>query len=462
MRTPKLVPTFAAMAALLAVIPAGASAVRGAHRHVGAGSGKRHSKRAAGSGNCRLSINVEPRQITTGDPVAVFGRLTCKGTTSAASQTVTLYQSSAGTPGTSSVGTATTDANGFYDLAPASPQTNSTYYTTAEGAQSPSRALKVKARVSLSGPPDGSQLFTGRRRRNLLSSRITFTGTVSPTDGGARVVLQRESALSGEEWHRIGIGVVASDGTYSIPHTFSIPGDANIRVVVRPGGVNAPSPSEPLSYEISQAQNPSLTLFGAPDPILFGGSLAITGTVASGAGQPVTLMARTRTSAFAAVAKGMADGSGDYTFSQQPQQSTFYKVTAGNGTSSAVQFEGVKYALTPPTVSPGSTVLAGQTFTVSGAVSPAHTGHVIYLQRRNPGGVGFHTVNTGLVSAAGTYATTDAVFGGATKKEYRIRIPGDPENQGAASPPFTIEITPSAAATLTPQLPGNLPGPGQV
>ena len=40
-------------------------------------------------------------------------------------------------------------------------------------------------------------------------------------------------------------------------HTFVVPGDANIRVLVRSQRRNAPSPSNVLTYEISQAQNPS-------------------------------------------------------------------------------------------------------------------------------------------------------------------------------------------------------------
>ncbi len=37
--------------------------------------------------------------------------------------------------------------------------------------------------VTLSGPPEGAELLTG------VPNTVTFTGTVNPTDVGARVIL---------------------------------------------------------------------------------------------------------------------------------------------------------------------------------------------------------------------------------------------------------------------------------
>ena len=78
--------------------------------------------------------------------------------------------------------------------------------------------VSVLAHVMLTGPPDGSELFTG------AANKVTFSGTVSPQDVGARVVLQRQNASSGDEWHRIDVGQVGLGGTYSITHTFVIAG----------------------------------------------------------------------------------------------------------------------------------------------------------------------------------------------------------------------------------------------
>jgi hypothetical protein len=42
-------------------------------------------------------------------------------------------------------------------------------------------------------------------------------------------------------------------------------------------------------------------------------------------------------------------------------------------------------------------------------------------------------------------------------------IPGGPDNEGAASPPFTIVVTPAPASALLPEGPGNstLPSEGE-
>jgi hypothetical protein len=44
-----------------------------------------------------------------------------------------------------------------------------------------------------------------------------------------------------------------------------------------------------------------------------------------------------------------------------------------------------------------------------------------------------------------------------------VRVPGGPENEGAVSTPFTIQVTPASAAALMPEAPGNssLPAEGQ-
>ena len=45
----------------------------------------------------------------------------------------------------------------------------------------------------------------------------------------------------------------------------------------------------------------------------------------------------------------------------------------------------------------------------------------------------------------------------------RVYIPGGPDNQGAASQPFTIQVNPALASTLTPEVPENttVPPEGQ-
>lgn len=464
MRSIKLAPALAAMATLLVFAPVGASAAKHqGHKHPGV---KRHAQ-ANRSGACRISAYAAPRFVQSGDPAVIFGQLRCPAGTSVASQPVTILQRSAGTPGLSTAGTPTTDATGSYQLTTPPLLTNSVFYATSGSAHSPHRAVKVAPKVTLNGPPDGSQLFTGagpfRPARGLRSNTVTFNGAVSPAFAGATIALQRENTVGIEEWHRIGrLSQVGQGGIYSITHTFGTPGDANIRVVVRPSKRNGAGASDPLSYEISQAQNPALPIQSSANPILYGQPVTISGTITSAAGTSLTLLGRTRTqSGFVPIATTTSTAGGTYTFPvQSPLQSTAYEVT-GAGKSSTHLFEGVKYGLAAGVST--TTVQAGQPVTFAGTVTPGHAGHAVYLQAQYPSEVGFHVVAVGTVTAGSTYSIAYRPFVAGAKK-FRIKVPGDPENQGVASSLFEVTVTPAPAAALKPEAPGNssLPREGQL
>jgi hypothetical protein len=444
MRLRKLASAATAASALLALVaPAAASA----HKHPNP------------SGRCRIDLNVAPREITAGDPVVAFGRLLCTHRVNAAGQTVQLYEHSFGTPGYTLVQSTTTGPLGFYELTQTGVNTNSSFYVRSHGARSGGRRVRVAAQVTLSGPPEGTQLLTGS------PNAVMFTGTVTPADAGARVILQRQNALTGNEWRRIDDGTVGPEGAFSITHTFVVPGDANLRVLVRSHGTNVPSPSNVLTYEISQAQNPQLTINASSDPIVYGQSVTISGVAAGLASTPVTLFERTASQhGFAPVSEVTTNVGGEYTFpAQSPVYNTFYEVKTGakaSGEKSAVLYEGVKDVLTAE-VSP-STVQAGQALTFKGTVAPEHTGHVVYLERQNASGNGFHVVQIASIGAGSTYTIVHTMYDTGTKV-FRVRLPGDPENEGAVSAPFTIQVTPAPASALMPETPGNssLPAEGQ-
>jgi hypothetical protein len=444
MRSSKLLGRLAAAAALLALAgPAGASAA--------ARTAVKHPSR---NGRCAVNINVAPAQITTGDSVVVFGRLRCHGRSAkAAGQTVTLLERTSSSGGFAVAQSTLTDVRGFYELTVTGVQNNSTFFVRSHGAASGHRTVAVAAVVTLAGPPEGTQLFTGQ------ANKVTFTGTVNPANVGARVILQRQNAATGNEWHRIDVGYVSPGGTYSITHTFVVPGDANIRVLVRSRRRNIPSPSNVLTYEISQAENPNFTIQASADPIPYGQPVTISGTAAGVVKGPVTLLAHTaRQHGFAPVAEVPTDASGNYTFPpQSPINSTYYKVK-GAGKSSAVLYEGVKDTLTAE-VAPG-TIQAGQALTFSGTVSPDHSGHIIYLERQDASGTGFHVVKVGFVAAGSTYSLVHRVYDAGTKV-FRVKIPGGPENEGAASGPFTIVVSPAPLNTLLAEPPGNSSQPAE-
>lgn len=440
MRSRKFTPAIAAVISLLVLVPSSAFA----------------RKHPSPNGRCAINMNVAPHEIVAGDPVVIFGRLRCSDPANNANQEVKLFHHLARLPGFNFVQSTTTDANGFYEFSRADGvvETNRSWYVRSHGARSATKRIKVAAQVTLSGPTQG-QLLTG------FANRVTFTGAVSPADVGARVILQRQNATTGSDWHHIDSGVVDASGTFTIVHTFVVPGDANIRVLVRSQGRNIPSESNVLAYSISQAQNAELTIQASADPITFGEAVVISGKLAAGAHQPVTLMDRTaRQHGFARVAQVTTNSSGEYSFPPQtPVNSTFYKVM-GAKISSAVLYEGVKDVLTAQVSA--TTVQAGQSVTFSGTVSPDHTGHVIYLERQNAHGTDFHVIQVSFVGAGSAYSIVHQLFDPGTKV-LRVFVPGGPENQGAASQPFSIQVTPGMAATLMPESSENstLPPEGQ-
>jgi hypothetical protein len=440
MRLGKLVPALIAATSLLALPVAGASA----------------RKHPSPNGRCRININVMPGLITAGESTEVSGRLLCNRHANAAGKVVKLYAHVAGSAGFVPVQSTTTESGGSYKFATAAENANTSFYVRSHGAQSGRRRLRVAASVTLSGPPEGTQLLTG------VPNQVTFTGTVNPsTDVGARVILQRQNAATGgDDWHPIGVGQVIAGGIYSITHVFRVPGDANIRVLVRSSGLNIPSPSNILEYEISQAQNPNLTINASADPIAFGQSVTISGVLAHGKIMPVTLLARTDQTRFSPVAQVNTDASGNYSFpALQPVNSTLYRVQ-GAGKKSAVLYEGVKDVLTAE-ASP-TTIKSGEAVTFKGTVAPDHTGHVIYLERQNANNGDFHVVQVGHVLPGSTYSIIHQVYVPGTKV-FRVVVPGGPENGRAVSQPFTITVTPAPAASIRPEAPGNstLPNEGQ-
>jgi phage protein U len=442
--------TVAIMAAAVSLTGGSAALAAGRHAH----------RFDVGAGGCRVTLNVAPRVITAGEAPLAFGHLACRGPNEEAGQTVTLYESSVSSPGFSVAGTTTTDAHGFYQISPAALTTNTVFYAVADSAQSGRRGVKVAAEVKLEGPPEGvvpTDLRTGRH------NKVTFTGTVSPEDVGAVVVLQRQNAIRGEEWHRINpLATVNKEGKFTITHTFVVAGPANIRVVVRSERRNIPSPSNILTYEIVQAQNPALEIESSANPISYGQSTTISGVAKEAPNTTVELLARSAQQiGFTKVGEVKTDTTGHYTFpAQTPLVNTFYRVQ-GTGKSSAVLFEGVKYVLTAGASAP--TVESGQSVTFSGAVSPAEAGHEIYLERANAAGTAYHVVQIGEVTAAGTYSIVHTFYGIGTSS-MRIKIPGGPLNASTDSQAFKIEVTPAPPASLTPEAPGNstLPPEGQV
>jgi hypothetical protein len=437
MRSFRLIAALVVASAFSMLTAAGASAGPLGHKHSG------------GSGKCRLSLIAEPHSITSGETVEVIGQLLCLNGSSEG-QPVNIYGSQSHGHGvlkllssgkSTLLDTATTGAGGFFSFVDPSVTADTTFFARAGTVRSASKVVHLAPVVTLVGPSEKLPLFTGQHNRTL------FKGTVSPDDVGAVVVLQRENATSVEEWHGIQLGVVQAGGVYELSHNFVVPGDANLRVIVRRHGVfTVRGISSTLSYGISQKQRPGLSINTTNYSTPYGTPVTLSGVLAAGAGKTVTLESRTAGNTFAPVATTTTTAGGEYKFPVGPLHNTAYQVTEG-ALKSAVLFEGVKYVLTVKP--PASTVATDQPLTFEGTVTPALAGKSVYLERLNKLGTGFHVVDVGTVAAAGSFSITDFVFGPGSDV-FRVKVPGDPDNQGIESALFPVTVTAAAPVTVKP------------
>jgi hypothetical protein len=409
-----------------------------------AGSGPSR-RSAAALGGCRISLQASSNRITAGDTVGLLGSVACPTAANAAVATtpITVEQRALGAGPSSfvSVGTATANADGSYEFTLPAIETNA-IFRVRFGRRGAHTTVRVAPTITLDSPTAAAQTSTmhGQAR---ASRRATFTGTVSPTKPGAAVVLQVADSPDGEQWRSVAIGHVGADGSYSIAHGFRTPGELTIRTVVHPGRLNTPAASEPIDYEVSQPQNPLLSLQTSADPISSGQPVTLSGVAAGAVSQPVTLLARTGHGAFAAVAQTTTDPAGNYSFTQTPSANTSYRVSDASDTSTTL-FEGVRYALT--LASMPTEWQTGQQVTFAGTVAPSAAGKLVYLQRRNSSGIGFHDVASATVAADLSY-TIARTFDHPGAQVMRVRVPAGVENQATASEPVTLQI---AAAPTAP------------
>ncbi len=392
----------------------------------------------AGSAGCHVTIEAASNVLPAGEPALLKGLVSCPAPADAAGLPVTIYGREAGTTGFTALGNATTEADGSYELTTAALQANSSFYASIQGKRSGRRVIRVAPEVSIVGPPEGTQLTAAGIHRGATASTsaaVIFTGTVTPQDEGSKVVLQREHIGSGDEWRRIGLGQVGPDGTYSISHSFAQPGNVNIRVIVRSPGHTLPGISEPLSYEISQRQNPLLTIQSSSDPISYGQSTTISGTLAAGDHQQVTLIGRTRGGSYTTIATTTTDETGAYSFPpQSPTANMDYKVTSGHVRSSTLS-QGVRPVLSAQMSSVA--VASARQLTFTGTVTPDRTGQLILLERQRPSGVGADVVASATIAAGSTYTIPYTLFGSAAQR-FRIKLPGGAESLVAAGPLFKV------------------------
>jgi hypothetical protein len=439
MRLSRLTVAIVAAATSLALAPAGALA----HPHPGV-------KLAHPAGGCHVRLTVTPRLITSGEPVLLTGALLCRGG-SVAGQPVTIYQHIDGIGGFNPVGNPTTAPDGSFTFTPPAVVADSGFYALAGGARSGTRVVRVAPIVTAIPPaPEGATFLTGK------ANKVMFSGQVSPEDKGAEVVLQREGNAT-EEWGRISRPVfVQANGAFTIEHGFLAPGDANLRIVVRPHGrFGARGISDVMSYTVSQAQNPNLTLEPTPRPVTFGQALKLSGVTKAGPGAKVVISGRTFGGVNVPVGEVTAGAGGAYELTiPSATQNTHYFAKSGPFHSANV-WVGVKWVLTPNAI-PASVPSGTQVMFTGTAAPTTRVGHPVYLERHNATGNAWHIVSLGFTGAGGSYSIPWYVIGSG-KEAYRVKVPGDKINVATASETQEIEVTPALPSTPTPVIQPTLP-----
>lgn len=444
MRSPKLTSALLAAAALLVLATAGTAAARVNVKH-----------NSATGRACRITLSVAERRISAGESVLASGQTLCAP---AEGQKVIVYQRAVGAPGYSVAGEATSGKNGFYEVKIGPLNGNTVFYAATGASRSLQRQVKVAPIVTLEEPSEITTIETGK------PNAVKFSGKVKPEKGGLLVVLQRENAVHGSEWHRIAATTTDNAGNWSLTHTFVVPGASSLRIVVRSSHHLVNGFSEVRSYEISQAENPSLTIQSATNPVTFGGTTVIEGTVPSvPAGTQLTLQGHPAHGQFATVTTTTTEADGHYAFpTQTPLTSMFYRVT-GAGRTSSVLYEGVKYQLAAAPLA--TTVSSGQPVEFTGTVAPVSASHgqAVYLEKRNAYGTGFHAVEQGTVNPNGTFTIAHAFFAPG-EYEVRVKVPGNPENGGTATTPVKITVTPLPGQKVPAESPhnGTQPPEGEV
>lgn len=403
------------------------------------------------SGGCHVRLTLSPRQLTSGESVLLTGAYLCKKG-EIGLQTATIYQHVVGVGGYSPVGTATTTSTGEFTFTPPAVVADSAYYAVVNGARSASRPVRVSPAVTAVPPAaEGTAFLTG------FAHRIAFNGSVSPEDKGAEVLLQRESDNVAEEWGTIQHNsFVQPNGTFSFLHKFAVPGDANLRLVVRPHGrFGARGVSDVMSYTITQTENPNLTMEAKPLPLSYGQAFTLFGVTKAGKGAKVAVTGHSFGGVLTPVGETVAGENGAWELKiPSAVQNTRYDAVSGQFHSAGV-YVGVKWDITTNPVP--STVSSGTLVTFSGTAEPtSRTGHAVYLERKDANGNGWHVVNLGFTGAGGSFSIPWYVIGSG-KETYRLKIPGDRVNVATASTPVEIEVTPAAPGTPVPTFQPTLP-----
>jgi hypothetical protein len=385
-----------------------------------------------------LTINATPNPIFAGDALLIYGQLNRQP---AAGQTVVLYHREPGWGRGYVRGSQTkTDAHGVYSFPRAEGlvTTNRDWFVRAGGVQSRAVFEAVQALVSLS--PSSTAQDTNHP--------VVFTGKVTPSHVGQRVLLQEQTA-SGDGWRTLRSVRIGRGSNFAMSCRWRVPGSRDVRALFQGDRRNTSGASDPVSVTIQQAQVPGFTI-NTSAPILDHGKQATISGVLNRPNTEVTLFARSPGhGGFEPVQHTTTDSNGNYKFPPQaPTQNTLYEVrtTFSPFAQSAVLFEGARDVIAMG-ASTTNTVVGGKV-AFTGTVLPDKAGHLVYLERLAADG-DWHVADVQRVTNRSTFQF-GWQFGAPRNRSFRARILGDGQNLGDASDPVTIAVGAAPTASLPP------------
>ena len=401
---------------------------------------------AAPHHNRGLTIRSTPNPITAGQGVLIYGQL--KGPANA-DRRIVLYHRINPAPHFTPISVTRTNAAGFYE------------FVRADGIVVSNRNWFVRG-------PDFTHSHTIHERvsaavtLNASSSTATtaqtveFNGTVVPNHRHERVLLQQQKSTSGTGWQTVASAYTNGASSFAIAHRFRSPGSYTLRAYFPGDPRNIAGESDMITLTVQQQQNPSFTISGSAAVITNGQTETISGTLYKAGSTatpqpnvPVTLYGKQAYGGgFKALESGMTDSSGNYSFMQMPIHNTVYRVRAASGKSeqTASLYVGVQDVVTiglTPTM-----IAVGDSATISGTVTPQHTGHVIHLQEQNTAG-NWVDVESGYVRPSSQYSFSYTP-GQMGVEQLRVEITGGPVNVGSVSSTETLTVSGVAAVSTLP------------
>ena len=401
---------------------------------------------AAPHHNRGLTIRSTPNPITAGQGVLIYGQL--KGPANA-DRRIVLYHRINPAPHFTPISVTRTNAAGFYE------------FVRADGIVVSNRNWFVRG-------PDFTHSHTIHERvsaavtLNASSSTATtaqtveFNGTVVPNHRHERVLLQQQKSTSGTGWQTVASAYTNGASSFAIAHRFRSPGSYTLRAYFPGDPRNIAGESDTITLTVQQQQNPSFTISGSAAVITNGQTETISGrlytagsTTTPQPNVPVTLYGKQAYGGgFKALESAMTDSSGNYSFMQIPLHNSVYRVRTASGKreQTAALYVGVQdvvtIGLTP------TTIAVGDSATISGTVTPQHTGHVIHLQEQNTVG-NWVDVESGYVNPSSRYSFRYAP-GQMGVEQLRVEITGGPVNVGSVSSTETLTVSGVAPVSTLP------------